>query len=107
MLGFYANLFGHKTKFPFLLEDIHEVVELPPYLASMGSPYMAIYLCRGRCAYAIHGEKYKDEKGRFEFHFQSFVSCNVACSDTLSSFLIPTTINSPLSLCKNGKTNIG
>lgn len=79
MLGFYGNLFGHKTKFSFLWEDIEEIVELPPSLASMGSPSLAIYLRRGRGVDASHGAKYADEKGRFKFHFQSFVSYNVAC----------------------------
>lgn len=79
MLGFYANLFGHKTKFSFLWEDIEEIVELPPSLASMGSPSLVIFLRRGRGLDAIHGAKYTDDKGRLKFHFQSFVSYNVAC----------------------------
>ncbi|KAH9322295.1 hypothetical protein KI387_016934 [Taxus chinensis] len=79
MLGFYANLFGHKTKFSFLWEDIEEIKELTPSLASMGSPSLVIFLRKGRGRDAIHGAKYIDDKGRPKFHFQAFVSYNVAC----------------------------
>eukprot|EP01018_Ginkgo_biloba_P010181 Gb_29807 [translate_table: standard] len=79
MLGFYANLFGHKTKFSFLWEDIEEITELPPSLASMGSPSLVIFLRKGRGLDASNGAKYIDPKGRLKFHFHSFVSFTVAC----------------------------
>ncbi|XP_057871325.2 C2 and GRAM domain-containing protein At1g03370 isoform X2 [Cryptomeria japonica] len=79
MLGFYANLFGHKTKFSFLWEDIEEIKELAPSLASMGSPSLVIFLRKGRGLDAIHGAKNIDDKGRHKFYFQSFVSYNNAC----------------------------
>ncbi|KAF6153823.1 hypothetical protein GIB67_001056 [Kingdonia uniflora] len=78
IIGFHANLFGHKTKFFFLWEDIENIQVLPPTLASMGSPSIIIILRRGRGADAKHGAKTQDEEGRLKFHFHSFVSYNVA-----------------------------
>ncbi|KAI3876690.1 hypothetical protein MKX03_034199 [Papaver bracteatum] len=78
IVGFYANLFGHKTKFFFLWEDIDDVLVVPPSLASVGSPSLAIILRAGRGLDAKHGAKSQDEDGRLRFHFQSFVSFNVA-----------------------------
>ncbi|KAI3942052.1 hypothetical protein MKW92_001768 [Papaver armeniacum] len=78
IVGFYANLFGHKTKFFFLWEDIDDVQVVPPSLASVGSPSLAIILRAGRGLDAKHGAKSQDEDGRLRFHFQSFVSFNVA-----------------------------
>ncbi|CAL5203287.1 unnamed protein product [Lathyrus oleraceus] len=74
ILGFYANLFGHKTNFFFLWEDIESIQVLPPSLASLGSPTLVIILRRGRGTDARHGAKTQDEEGRLRFHFQSFVS---------------------------------
>jgi hypothetical protein len=74
IVGFYANLFGHKTKFFFLWEDIENIQVLPPSLASLGSPTLVIILRRGRGVDARHGAKSQDEEGRLRFHFQSFVS---------------------------------
>ncbi|GAU29916.1 hypothetical protein TSUD_148240, partial [Trifolium subterraneum] len=74
IVGFYANLFGHKTKFFFLWEDIDNIQVLPPSLASLGSPTLVIILRRGRGIDARHGAKSQDEEGRLRFHFQSFVS---------------------------------
>ncbi|OVA20611.1 C2 calcium-dependent membrane targeting [Macleaya cordata] len=78
IVGFYANLFGHKTKFFFLWEDIDDVQVVPPSLASVGSPSLVIILRNGRGLDAKHGAKSQDEEGRLRFHFQSFVSFNVA-----------------------------
>ncbi|CAM8989679.1 unnamed protein product [Rhodiola kirilowii] len=78
ILGFNANLFGHKTKFFFLWEDIEDIQVLPPTLSSMGSPILIIILRKGRGLDARHGAKMQDEEGRLKFHFQSFVSFNVA-----------------------------
>ncbi|KAI4336218.1 hypothetical protein L6164_014772 [Bauhinia variegata] len=78
ILGFYANFFGHKTKFFFLWEDIEDIKVLPPSLASLGSPTLVIILRRGRGLDARHGAKTQDEEGRLRFHFQSFVSFGVA-----------------------------
>ncbi|XP_021292585.1 C2 and GRAM domain-containing protein At5g50170 isoform X2 [Herrania umbratica] len=78
ILGFYANLFGHKTKFFFLWEDIEYIQVLPPSLASVGSPSLVIILRKDRGLDARHGAKSQDEKGRLRFYFQSFVSFNVA-----------------------------
>ncbi|RZC92467.1 hypothetical protein C5167_041810 [Papaver somniferum] len=68
IVGFYANLFGHKTKFFFLWEDVDDVLVVPPSLASVGSPSLAIILRAGRGLDA----KSQDEDGRLRFHFQSF-----------------------------------
>ncbi|KAJ7956175.1 C2 and GRAM domain-containing protein [Quillaja saponaria] len=78
IVGFYANLFGHRTKFFFLWEDIEDIQVLPPSLASVGSPTLVIILRKGRGLDARHGAKSQDEEGRLRFHFQSFVSFNVA-----------------------------
>ncbi|KAB1215657.1 hypothetical protein CJ030_MR4G023318 [Morella rubra] len=79
IVGFYANLFGHKTKFFVLWEDIEDIQVLPPSLVSMGSPTLLIILRRGRGIDARHGAKSQDEEGRLKFYFQSFVSFNEAC----------------------------
>ncbi|RVX18655.1 C2 and GRAM domain-containing protein [Vitis vinifera] len=78
IVGFYANLFGHKTKFFFLWEDIEDIQVHPPSLASLGSPSLVIILRKGRGLDARHGAKSQDEEGRLKFYFQSFVSFNVA-----------------------------
>ncbi|XP_059657972.1 C2 and GRAM domain-containing protein At5g50170 [Cornus florida] len=78
IVGFYANLFGHKTKFFFLWEDIEDIQVLPPSLASVGSPTLVIVLRKGRGLDAMHGAKSQDEEGRLRFYFQSFVSINAA-----------------------------
>nr|KYP69631.1 Uncharacterized protein YHR080C family [Cajanus cajan] len=78
ILGFYASLLGHKTKFFFLWEDIEEIQVLPPTLATLGSPTLVIILQRGRGLDARHGAKTQDEEGRLRFHFQSFVSFSAA-----------------------------
>lgn len=78
IIGFHTNLFGHKTKFFFLWEDIEDIQVVPPSLSSMGSPIIVMTLRPGRGMDARHGAKTQDEEGRLKFHFQSFVSFNVA-----------------------------
>ncbi|KAE8686358.1 C2 and GRAM domain-containing protein [Hibiscus syriacus] len=78
IIGFHANLFGHRTKFFFLWEDIEDIQVFPPTLASMGSPVIVVTLRPGRGMDARHGAKTQDEEGRLKFHFQSFVSFNIA-----------------------------
>ncbi|KAF8409771.1 hypothetical protein HHK36_005850 [Tetracentron sinense] len=78
IIGFHANLFGRKTKFFFLWEDIEDIQVVPPTLSSMGSPIVIITLRQGRGMDARHGAKTQDEEGRLKFNFQSFVSFNVA-----------------------------
>ncbi|XP_042950527.1 C2 and GRAM domain-containing protein At5g50170 isoform X3 [Carya illinoinensis] len=78
IVGFYANLFGHKAKFFFLWEDIEDIQVLPPSLASMGSPTLVIILRKDRGLDARHGAKSQDEEGRLKFYFQSFASFNGA-----------------------------
>ncbi|KAF3331391.1 C2 and GRAM domain-containing protein [Carex littledalei] len=78
IIGFYSNLFGHKTKFFFLWEDIEDIQVVPPSLSSMGSPSILVILRKGRGHDAKHGAKSVDEDGRLRFLFQSFVSFNVA-----------------------------
>ncbi|XP_062088055.1 C2 and GRAM domain-containing protein At1g03370 [Humulus lupulus] len=78
IIGFHANLFGHKTKFFFLWEDIEDIQVVPPTLSSMGSPTMIMTLWQGRGMDAKLGAKTQDREGRLKFHFQSFVSFNVA-----------------------------
>ncbi|KAA8519240.1 hypothetical protein F0562_013496 [Nyssa sinensis] len=78
IIGFHADLFGHKTKFFFLWEDIEDIQVVPPTLSSMGSPIVVMTLRPGRGVDARHGAKMHDAEGRLKFHFQSFVSFNVA-----------------------------
>ncbi|KAH6832324.1 C2 calcium/lipid-binding and GRAM domain containing protein [Perilla frutescens var. hirtella] len=78
IVGFYANLFGHKTRFFFLWEDIEDIQVLPPSLATVGSPTLVIILHKGRGLDSRHGAKLLDEQGRLHFYFHSFVSFNVA-----------------------------
>ncbi|KAJ1400371.1 VASt domain [Sesbania bispinosa] len=78
IIGFHANLFGHKTKFFLLWEDIEDIQVIPPTFSSMGSPIIIITLRQGRGMDARHGAKTQDEQGRLKFRFQSFVSFNVA-----------------------------
>lgn len=73
-VGFHANLFGHKTTFFFLWEDIEDIEVLPPTLASFGSPSLVMILQKGHGLEARHGAKSQDEQGRLRFYFQSFVS---------------------------------
>ncbi|KAI3673553.1 hypothetical protein L6452_39676 [Arctium lappa] len=78
IVGFYANLFGHKTKFSFLWEDVEDIQVLPPSLASVGSPILVMVLHKGRGVDARHGAKSRDEEGRYRFYFHSFVSFDSA-----------------------------
>lgn len=78
IIGFHGDLFGHKTTFFFLWEDIEDIQVVPPTLSSMGSPVVVITLHPGRGLDAKHGAKTQDEEGRLKFHFQSFVSFSVA-----------------------------
>ncbi|XP_040367988.1 C2 and GRAM domain-containing protein At5g50170 isoform X2 [Rosa chinensis] len=78
IVGFYANLFGHKTKFFFLWEDIEDIQQHPPSLSSVGSPLLVIVLKKDRGIDARHGAKCQDEEGRLRFYFQSFLSFSSA-----------------------------
>ncbi|XP_024976146.1 C2 and GRAM domain-containing protein At5g50170 isoform X2 [Cynara cardunculus var. scolymus] len=78
IVGFYANFFGHKTKFSFLWEDVEDIQVLPPSLASVGSPILVMVLHKDRGVDARHGAKSQDEQGRHRFYFHSFVSFNSA-----------------------------
>ncbi|KAL0363105.1 UNVERIFIED_CONTAM: C2 and GRAM domain-containing protein [Sesamum calycinum] len=78
IIGFHADLFGHKTKFFFLWEDIEDIQVIPPTLSSMGSPIIIMTLRPGRGFDARHGARTQDADGRLKYHFHSFVSFNVA-----------------------------
>lgn len=78
IIGFHADLFGHKTKFLLLWEDIEDIQVTAPTLSSMGSPIIVITLRTGRGHDARHGAKMQDEEGRLKYYFHSFVSFNVA-----------------------------
>ncbi|CAN6479703.1 unnamed protein product [Victoria cruziana] len=74
VIGFNASLFGQRTKFFFLWEDIEDIQVVAPSLASVGSPSLIIILRKGKGMDAKHGAKSRDGEGRLRFHFQSFVS---------------------------------
>ncbi|KAK1426520.1 hypothetical protein QVD17_15194 [Tagetes erecta] len=78
VIGFHGDLFGHKTNFYLLWEDIEDIQVVPPTLASMGSPIVVMTLHAGKGLDAKHGAKTQDAEGRLKFHFQSFVSFSVA-----------------------------
>lgn len=78
IIGFHADLFGHKTKFFFLWEDIEDIRVIPPTLSSMGSPIVVMTLWPGKGFDARHGARTQDDEGRLKFHFHTFVSFNVA-----------------------------
>lgn len=69
MLGFYSNLFGIKTKFQFIWEDIEEIVETPGVM----NPYIVMYLRKGRGLDAHNGMRGVCPNGRAKFYFCSFV----------------------------------
>lgn len=71
-------MFGRKTKFFFLWEDIDDIQVVPPKLATVGSPSLMIILRKDRGLEARHGAKALDPQGRLKFHFQTFVSFNDA-----------------------------
>ncbi|KAL6520436.1 hypothetical protein OROHE_017024 [Orobanche hederae] len=78
IIGFHADLFGHKTKFFFLWEDIEDIQVIPPTLSSMGSPIIIMTLRPGRGFDARHGARTQDAEGRLKYHFHSFVCFSVA-----------------------------
>ncbi|CAH9133772.1 unnamed protein product [Cuscuta epithymum] len=78
IIGFHADLFGHKTKFFFHWEDIEDIQVIPKTLASIGSPIVIMTLKSGKGFDAKHGAKTQDVEGRLKFHFQSFVSFSMA-----------------------------
>lgn len=69
LLGFYSNLFGHKTKFTILWEDIEEIKEISQSL----NPSIVIFLRKGRGFDARHGARSIDGMGRLKFIFLSFL----------------------------------
>lgn len=78
IIGFHSDLFGHKTTFFILWEDIEDMKVVTPTLSSMASPSIVITLKPGRGFDARHGAKTQDEEGRLKFHFHTFVSFTVA-----------------------------
>jgi hypothetical protein len=74
IVGFYANLFGHKTKFFFLWEDVEEVEVLQPSFTTVGTPSLLFTLKSGRGLEAKNGAKSQDKEGRLKFQFHSFAS---------------------------------
>ncbi|KQJ98783.1 C2 and GRAM domain-containing protein At1g03370 [Brachypodium distachyon] len=76
IIGFYSSMFGRKTKFFFLWEDIEDIQAIPPSLSSW-SPSLAIILHKGRGMDAKHGAK-SVENGKLKFSLQSFASFSVA-----------------------------
>ncbi|CAO2169498.1 unnamed protein product [Urochloa humidicola] len=75
-IGFYSSMFGRKTKFYFLWEDIEDIQGIPQSISSW-SPSVVITLHRGRGMDAKHGAKSMDH-GKLKFCLQSFASFSVA-----------------------------
>uniref|UniRef100_A0A803M1H0 C2 and GRAM domain-containing protein n=1 Tax=Chenopodium quinoa TaxID=63459 RepID=A0A803M1H0_CHEQI len=78
VIGFNASLFGHKTNFFILWEDVEDIQVASPNLSSMGSPIVVITLRKGRGLDAKHGAKTQDAEGRLKYYFHSFVSFTMA-----------------------------
>nr|XP_034604745.1 C2 and GRAM domain-containing protein At5g50170-like [Setaria viridis] len=78
IVGFYANLFGHKTKFFFLWEDVEEIEVLQPSFTTVGTPSLLFTLKSGRGLDAKSGAKSQDKEGRLKFQFHSFASFSKA-----------------------------
>ncbi|ONM16711.1 C2 and GRAM domain-containing protein At5g50170 [Zea mays] len=78
IVGFYANLFGHKTKFFFLWEDVEEIQVLQPSFTTVGTPSLLFILKSGRGLDAKSGAKSQDKEGRLKFQFHSFASFSKA-----------------------------
>jgi hypothetical protein len=78
IVGFYANLFGHKTKFFFLWEDVEEIEVLQPSFTTVGTPSLLFILKSGRGLDAKSGAKSQDKEGRLKFQFHSFASFSKA-----------------------------
>ncbi|KAJ1271520.1 hypothetical protein BS78_06G133700 [Paspalum vaginatum] len=78
IVGFYANLFGHKTKFFFLWEDVEEIEVLQPTFTTVGTPSLLFILKSGRGLDAKAGAKSQDKEGRLKFQFHSFASFSKA-----------------------------
>ncbi|KAG8087292.1 hypothetical protein GUJ93_ZPchr0010g9308 [Zizania palustris] len=76
IIGFYSSMFGRKTKFFFLWEDIEDIQAVPQSLSSW-SPSILITLHKGRGMDAKHGAK-SMENGKLKFCLQSFASFSVA-----------------------------
>ncbi|KAJ3677545.1 hypothetical protein LUZ60_003269 [Juncus effusus] len=74
IIAFYSNLFGRKTRFYFLWEDIEDIRVISP---NLGTQSLYIILHKGKGMDAKHGAK-STENGKLKFHFQNFVSFNVA-----------------------------
>lgn len=74
LLGFYSNLFGHKTKFTLLWEEIEEIKEI----AQSINPSIVVFLRKGRGFDARHGARGIDGMGRLKFQFLSFVRSGTA-----------------------------
>ncbi|PWZ52794.1 C2 and GRAM domain-containing protein [Zea mays] len=75
-IGFYSSMFGRKTKFYFLWEDIEDIQGIPQSISSW-SPSIIITLHKGRGMDAKHGAKNMDN-GKLRFCLQSFASFSVA-----------------------------
>mgnify|MGYP002776092217 FL=1 len=76
VLAFNSNIFGHKTKFILLWEDIDEIADSTTTGSSMSTfinPTILVFARKGRAADAHHGAKNVDAKGRLMFQFQSFI----------------------------------
>ena len=76
VLAFYSNIFGHKTRFTLLWEDIEEIKDATPTLGAVSTllnPTILVFTRKGRAMDAHHGAKNVDPKGRLKFQFQSFI----------------------------------
>uniref|UniRef100_A0ACD5Y7V7 Uncharacterized protein n=1 Tax=Avena sativa TaxID=4498 RepID=A0ACD5Y7V7_AVESA len=75
-IGFYSSMFGRKTKFFFLWEDIEDIQAIPQSISSW-NPSITITLHTGRGMDAKHGAK-SIESGKLKFSLTSFASFSVA-----------------------------
>lgn len=76
VLAFNSNIFGHKTKFMLLWEDIDEIVDTTAggSVVTLINPTILVFTRKDRAPDARHAAKSVDAKGRLTFQFQSFIA---------------------------------
>lgn len=73
VLAFYSNIFGHKTRFMLLWDDIDEIKEATGSVGMLLNPTILVFTTKGRAMDAFHGAKSVDSRGRWKFQLQSFI----------------------------------
>ena len=81
LLAFYSNLFGIKTRFTLLWEDIEDIRENAPTIPAINrliNPSLTLFLKKGKGGDARAASYAVDPSGRLKFRIMSFVRPKVA-----------------------------